>query len=434
MPVVTLLQCGHKLNWSFRGVISDYKNFSSPYLQIMEYSDVGAHCYYDLCRQHTYLPFECRYCKHQFCKNHIQSTQHECPNASNIDLNIEPPPNPIQIANAKNTNTLHHNNNNGNIESHGLSFYKCSYSQCNKQSPISILCKDCNQLFCIKHRYPDDHHCGRDLAANNNHITYDDDGYEEINYDFGIDPDPTSQKPVARQLSDSQYETIRMPSSGNSNGSATEVINVYKFNELRKMGYGDKEVYNAWYQLKGQYPSLTSDHPQFMNKILDTLQSQQEMVINDYHYPQQTFDDEKISNDITYPDLTREISKCQETDEFDVENECKKLHDVIGIFTTNKNKTISKETAFARLICGSNMKQRQEIKEYYKKKYMVNLDHYINMLCGFFFIKINRKFAKLNRIFDFVIYTEILKVYLRGCCYMQCQPRLKDKNIYCVLD
>ena len=69
----------------------------------------------------------------------------------------------------------------------------------------------------------------------------------------------------------------------------------------------------------------------------------------------------------------------KDNDDFNVDQECSKLHHVIGIFTTKRPKGASKKAAFGDIICNTNTEQRQKLKEHYNKKYHVNLDHYINM-------------------------------------------------------
>merc|ERR1712154_660034 len=97
----------------------------------MEFEDVGAYCHYDLCGQHTYLPFKCNGCNHEFCKLHINFQSHECPHQTQYIKQSETKINQDET----------------------LTYNTCAYSKCDKQTPITILCKQCNQLFCINHRY-----------------------------------------------------------------------------------------------------------------------------------------------------------------------------------------------------------------------------------------------------------------------------------------
>ena len=46
----------------------------------MEFSNVGANCHYELCKQQTFVPLECYLCKNKFCKVHKSPKDHQCKN------------------------------------------------------------------------------------------------------------------------------------------------------------------------------------------------------------------------------------------------------------------------------------------------------------------------------------------------------------------
>eukprot|EP00914_Ancora_sagittata_P024968 GHVO01049801.1.p1 GENE.GHVO01049801.1~~GHVO01049801.1.p1 ORF type:complete len:113 (-),score=19.05 GHVO01049801.1:188-526(-) len=52
----------------------------------------GAHCQLDWCRQLDFLPFTCPFCGKEFCLDHRQPNEHECPfeNASDRRVMVCP--------------------------------------------------------------------------------------------------------------------------------------------------------------------------------------------------------------------------------------------------------------------------------------------------------------------------------------------------------
>ena len=102
--------------------------------------DIGSHCYFDICRQLTFLPFTCEDCGHKFCKLHFKNEQHDC-KCVKEDKNI-----------------VH------NIKKKKLKKL-CSYSKCKKRIKKELLvqCGYCHELFCIYHRFQDSHNCNPTL-------------------------------------------------------------------------------------------------------------------------------------------------------------------------------------------------------------------------------------------------------------------------------
>ena len=111
----------------------------------MEFADVGAHCYYDLCGQQTFLPFECESCHHQFCKLHFQQDAHRCVHLAAEEAESKQKE-MAQIARNKKSKI--------NRPTH-----KCHRRKCRKREWIKIECNRCLRTFCLKHRSPDDHDC-----------------------------------------------------------------------------------------------------------------------------------------------------------------------------------------------------------------------------------------------------------------------------------
>eukprot|EP01084_Bolivina_argentea_P118827 210777_1 len=132
----------------------------------MEFSDIGNHCHFDLCRQTTFLPQQCACCNHQFCKLHISTKIHKC----NDNYQIKQ-----QKQISKNTKSK---------------LKKCGY-KCDKYQPILINCNRCNKSFCSYHRYSDDHMCNGNKIINknknqNNYKNKKQNNYATKSYSFNI--------------------------------------------------------------------------------------------------------------------------------------------------------------------------------------------------------------------------------------------------------
>merc|ERR1711933_214998 len=112
----------------------------------MEFSDVGAHCHFDLCGQQTFLPFKCESCKHRFCKHHRSQKSHQCPHLKKEETEAKEIEKKKILTNKKNEINK--------------PIYKCNYKKCKKREWVNFECNKCNESFCLKHRSPDAHKCG----------------------------------------------------------------------------------------------------------------------------------------------------------------------------------------------------------------------------------------------------------------------------------
>lgn len=93
----------------------------------MEFDNLGAHCY--TCKRQDYLPWECDTCKQKFCKLHIKN--HTCLKTKS-------------------------NKKKKKSKSKRLKCHLCK----KKNDPVlSMNCKQCHNIFCIKHRHPEVHNC-----------------------------------------------------------------------------------------------------------------------------------------------------------------------------------------------------------------------------------------------------------------------------------
>ena len=101
-----------------------------------------------LCRQQTYLPFECESCGHKYCKHHFHQIDHECVNLAKER----------EAAKQANIDKIKANKK----SKVNKPTYKCTHKKCKKREWIKIECKECLKSFCLKHRAPDAHKCDGD--------------------------------------------------------------------------------------------------------------------------------------------------------------------------------------------------------------------------------------------------------------------------------
>jgi predicted nucleic acid binding AN1-type Zn finger protein len=102
----------------------------------MEFYYIGQRCDLENCKQHDFLPFQCKYCKGTFCLEHRFFDNHNC---------------------KKKINSIIQHDNSKKIENPCI--------VCGKGSKIQIKCSKCNQYICLKHRHAsnklskDSHNC-----------------------------------------------------------------------------------------------------------------------------------------------------------------------------------------------------------------------------------------------------------------------------------
>eukprot|EP01130_Rhizamoeba_saxonica_P013266 TRINITY_DN5647_c0_g1_i3.p1 TRINITY_DN5647_c0_g1~~TRINITY_DN5647_c0_g1_i3.p1 ORF type:complete len:201 (-),score=16.40 TRINITY_DN5647_c0_g1_i3:355-957(-) len=137
----------------------------------MELPDVGQHCGVAVCQQLDFLPFVCEQCQGIFCENHQKFSDHGCD--TSIDKVVPTCPlcnQIIVVLSGQNVNTLV----NRHIEAgcpkedmRKMVTYRCSFGRCRKKEKVRMSCRECEEQFCMRHRYPRNHECPS-LATQNN--------------------------------------------------------------------------------------------------------------------------------------------------------------------------------------------------------------------------------------------------------------------------
>ncbi|KAI8841767.1 hypothetical protein BC829DRAFT_402139 [Chytridium lagenaria] len=142
---------------------------------MVEFHDLGAHCSREDCKQLDFLPFKCRLCNHTYCAEHRSFDHHVdcsgpktnkavpcplCKNPVNGTSSLSPASviNPLIEAHiAAGCPTPEEDRKNRLAKK-----AKCGVKKCRSEpSSTSFSCKQCSTVFCIKHRHPVDHQCGK---------------------------------------------------------------------------------------------------------------------------------------------------------------------------------------------------------------------------------------------------------------------------------
>eukprot|EP01055_Gregarina_sp_Pseudo9_P000335 Gregarina_sp_Pseudo_9__334@NODE_1216_length_1770_cov_36_108030_g1142_i0_p2_GENE_NODE_1216_length_1770_cov_36_108030_g1142_i0NODE_1216_length_1770_cov_36_108030_g1142_i0_p2_ORF_typecomplete_len169_score9_44zfAN1/PF01428_16/1_4e14zfAN1/PF01428_16/9_4e02zfAN1/PF01428_16/5_5e07Transp_Tc5_C/PF04236_15/0_00055Transp_Tc5_C/PF04236_15/1_5e03Transp_Tc5_C/PF04236_15/1_9Amastin/PF07344_11/1_1e03Amastin/PF07344_11/0_53DUF2180/PF09947_9/1_2DUF2180/PF09947_9/6e03DUF2180/PF09947_9/7_1_NODE_1216_length_1770_cov len=134
------------------------------------FSDKGAHCEVEYCRQLDFLPFHCEFCKKVFCLEHFQPESHQCASEEyartdkrvvvcpvcDHALRLTAADDPDQI-----WNTHHESGDCEQYQKHKVKTPKCPVRYCKELLTFSnkYSCKHCETTVCLKHRLPQDHQC-----------------------------------------------------------------------------------------------------------------------------------------------------------------------------------------------------------------------------------------------------------------------------------
>eukprot|EP01113_Clastostelium_recurvatum_P045299 TRINITY_DN7767_c0_g1_i1.p1 TRINITY_DN7767_c0_g1~~TRINITY_DN7767_c0_g1_i1.p1 ORF type:complete len:183 (-),score=3.69 TRINITY_DN7767_c0_g1_i1:41-517(-) len=144
----------------------------------MEFPTLGKQCSYPLCRQLDFLPFTCDDCKDSFCLEHRRPGDHECASAqaheptkgghtATCPLCSQILPVPAgQDTNAR----VEAHISSGCTKKSAIKVHKCD--KCKASESFPIICKDCGNNYCLRHRFFSDHACTRRLAPPRRQVAF----------------------------------------------------------------------------------------------------------------------------------------------------------------------------------------------------------------------------------------------------------------------
>lgn len=102
-----------------------------------EFTELGKHCQFKGCNRQDFLPFNCKYCRVWFCKNHWEVNNHQCQ-----DYVM---PNTVEKAAIRNGAKIYSN--------------ICNFPSCKIREIVPVKCENCGENHCFKHRMPQLHNC-----------------------------------------------------------------------------------------------------------------------------------------------------------------------------------------------------------------------------------------------------------------------------------
>lgn len=136
----------------------------------MELPHIGKHCAKSDCNKLDFLPIKCDACKLLFCDEHFRYNSHNCKNAYQKDNQVPVCPLcsiPISVQKGLHPDYVVSNHIDSDCQSdpaksrRKVFTNKCSFKKCKNKEVIPVICSECSQNFCLKHRHPADHICER---------------------------------------------------------------------------------------------------------------------------------------------------------------------------------------------------------------------------------------------------------------------------------
>ncbi|XP_029433369.1 AN1-type zinc finger protein 2A [Rhinatrema bivittatum] len=207
----------------------------------MEFPDLGQQCSQNTCNQLDFLPLKCDACEQIFCKNHITYPQHKCTSAYKKDVQVPVCPlcnTPIAVKRGEMPDFVVGEHIDKNCKYNPSQYRqkiftnKCLKTGCKKSELIKMVCDQCHQNFCIKHRHPLDHECS------GSHLSLSKAGHAAIMR--AQESFKTSSKVVSRPVKAEESEN--QPPRQNRNASwLQQLLGVSHANALQK-GLSEEEA------------------------------------------------------------------------------------------------------------------------------------------------------------------------------------------------
>ncbi|XP_076355257.1 AN1-type zinc finger protein 2B-like isoform X1 [Tachypleus tridentatus] len=127
-------------------------NHYSNLHKIMEFPDLGEQCTDPTCNQLDFLPLKCDACSKIFCKDHLPYGQHNCEKAYQKDVQVPVCPlcnKPVSVKRGEPPDIT--------VGEH--IDRDCLSDPAAERKLIPVICSQCKQNFCLKHRHQTDHKC-----------------------------------------------------------------------------------------------------------------------------------------------------------------------------------------------------------------------------------------------------------------------------------
>lgn len=137
------------------------------------FADLGRHCQHSDCHQLDFLPFKCYACHQFFCLDHRSCKSHDCPKSGLNDRKVVV----CEICSTSIETTgfngmdeksiLEKHQHSGDCDPRKAKKPKCPVRRCREILTFSnsTSCQHCHVKVCLKHRFPADHACKRQLSS-----------------------------------------------------------------------------------------------------------------------------------------------------------------------------------------------------------------------------------------------------------------------------
>ncbi|CAG7722471.1 unnamed protein product [Allacma fusca] len=134
----------------------------------MEFPSLGQHCSEPSCRQLDFLPVNCDSCKNTFCMDHYSYVRHNCPTSftKNVQVPVCPLCNtliPGKVDELPDIRVSRHIDadckSDRAVSRRKVYANKCSVKGCKQKGLVPVVCDNCAQNYCLRHRHPLDHTC-----------------------------------------------------------------------------------------------------------------------------------------------------------------------------------------------------------------------------------------------------------------------------------
>ncbi|KAL0273322.1 UNVERIFIED_CONTAM: hypothetical protein PYX00_006015 [Menopon gallinae] len=134
----------------------------------MELPHLGEQCSEPTCKKLDFLPVKCDACGNIYCMDHMSYVQHSCPSAHKKDVQVPICPlcgSPVPTPRNQPPDIAVSEHIDRDCQSdpakakRKVKANKCALPGCRVKELVPVICSECRQNFCLRHRFPDDHKC-----------------------------------------------------------------------------------------------------------------------------------------------------------------------------------------------------------------------------------------------------------------------------------
>ncbi|KAH7421658.1 hypothetical protein KP509_13G069600 [Ceratopteris richardii] len=145
------------------------------------FPNLGKHCSVSDCNQLDFLPFTCDVCHQVFCLDHRSYSKHQCPNAKDRDSTVLVCPlcaKSVRIVPSEDPNITWDRHVQTDCDPNNYAKVhkkpRCPVRGCKETLTVTnkMVCKDCKQEVCLKHRFGPDHNCPGQTKTNKDKAWY----------------------------------------------------------------------------------------------------------------------------------------------------------------------------------------------------------------------------------------------------------------------